>query len=202
MVKAQKRKPGRQVPEPGKKVVKRREQLLFLGILVLIVSGFTLTGLLGPTYNQDQNPLQDNRQTVGYIQATFTGNKQVLVTEARDTYAVLGEPRDTLALKNILGGDLILIGEGATALMVTNATRDQLDKERAENSILYQVGLCQSDVDITCFFEPDSPMNQTEYFEEYVLDNRTTYLETGIIAFPLPDYNPNPASDTNSVSLF
>lgn len=186
MVKAKRRRPTKNLPPPEKKTGSRREQIFFLLILLLIVSGFTLTGLISPTYDQPAEQTQANPENSRFIQATFLRNKQSLVKEIREQYVVLGEPYDMLSLKNKVDGDLIILGEGATALLVTNATKEELEEERDTNSILYQVGLCQSDVDIICFLESGDMLNQTEFFEEYVLNDMSTYLESDTIGFPLP----------------
>jgi len=186
MVKAKKRRDVKNLPPPRKKTGSRREQIFFLLILVLIVSGFTLTGMLSPTYNQPDQSNQPNPAASRYIQASFLGNKQFLITQVKDQFAVLGEPPDMLSLKNELGGDLIVIGEGATAVMVSNATEETLDAERDENSILYRVAICQADVEANCFLETNLTVNQTEFFEQYSLSNSSIHLGYTIIAFEVP----------------
>jgi hypothetical protein len=185
MVKARKRgKKIKAVDSETKKVRTKGAKVIFIIVLVLIFSGFTLTAFINPPIQtgngETQTPI---RQLYGLGQ--FIEVKEGGVLNLTGYHAVYGDPNKALGFKNLLRGDLIYLDEFITALILTNATRGEISEViEGENYIIYRIASCEG---FDCLVENESMVNESILFNVYLVNSTSGFLTSDMVGVPIPE---------------
>lgn len=160
------------------------KQLMILGILVLIFIGFTLTAFISPKYGEVENKPTQTRDTIPYIAGTYNSSVRAKILNLSGKYAVLGGSLEILRLERMIGGEIVVLGEGAIVLN-TAAALSEINKDRDENTILYAIALCNSSqYRFDCLIAPDHNMSDMLYFDLYDLNKQSRYFKSARIGIP------------------
>ncbi len=177
MVKAKKRrKTGKEI-----KLQKKKDRKIKIGtmfVLVLLFLGFTVAAYWGfsPQNTAPEEPVEDDNMDFGTGFPAGTG--QATVEELTGNRALFGQLEVPQDLSGRLEGDLYLLDNGLSQLILTNASEDEISDEARGDFIIYTVGVCE---DFDCLIT--NMTNETMVFDLYELDEDSAYLRTSTIGF-------------------
>jgi hypothetical protein len=176
MVKAIKRKTGK---ETGKKkrgkfmTNERMGQIMIMIILALIVIGFTVNVPFMFGGRGDEPGVEIDEPQVDYGLALPLGTMQASVKSIGDDNAVFGQLDLPLEAERRLNGQLYSLNNGLSQLILTNASRAEIDQKVSGNYIVYKIADCD---EFDCLIRDE--MNGTQSFDVYEVDEPSSMLKT------------------------
>ena len=181
MVKAIKRKGQDITPEPETKKMLTKTNLgkfVILATMALIVIGFTLNvpNISGPT-----PPTEPVNETQDYGIGTSVGTEQGNVSSLTEYNAVFGQLNVPDSLAERLNGDLYLLDNGVTHLIVTGSAADEIEEEASGSYIIYGIAGCDS---FDCLVMGGNSPNGTLPYTIYQLDKDSEYLNSKRVGIP------------------
>jgi hypothetical protein len=178
MVKAIKR--GKSDAPVEKKKTDRKMQILIIIILVLLVAGWSVGGIIG--FAGDMQTQQEEPETQGpdYGVGIAFGEKEGNVTGISEHKAVFGQLNVPDSLAERLDGDLYLLDNGVTHVILTDAEESKIDLEASGNYIIYDIADCGG---FDCLVQ--GLPNGTFSYKIYQLDKASDFLSTSQIGIML-----------------
>ncbi len=186
MVKAIKRKPEA-AKKPAEKQDKksRKIQIITLVALGLMVFGWTVGSYfgLGSNDRSGANPEPTTGKIIGG--GTPAGSKSGTIGEITDYHAVFGQLDDPLGASERLYGDLYLVDNGWSQIVLTNASIKDIGYGVNGNYIVYNVAFCG---DFDCLLDNKTVLglasnetSRTMTFDLYSLNMSSSFLRTATI---------------------
>lgn len=175
-IKAKKVKPEiRKVEKPAKK--SKRNQMLFLVLLMLILSGFVLGGI---TYNftNPEVPTTADNVELGYNIAEYVSSSELSAVNLSLGYGVFTNFGTASQLKSRFGGEIVVIENFVPVLFITNYKElERIEERLDEESLVYFVGTCSADGSETpCLVERNSNSETSDLFDVYRLSEDSKLL--------------------------
>ncbi len=163
-----------------KRELSTRKKLGVLVILLLIVSGFTVAAYYGMGGGGNQGPEPDDQPRTDYGIAASTGMESANVGQISSSRALFGQLDSPVSLAKRLGGELFVMSNGATYLIFTEASEEDIKAKAAGEYIIYRIAGCDTGFD--CLVE--GPVNGTANFDVYILDRNSSFIPTGMVGLP------------------
>jgi hypothetical protein len=184
MGKTKKRKIKRHVSTEEKKT-DRKVQIVILGIVALIVMGFTLTAFITPKYGGSGGNEEEEIIELDYLTATSKDTRSGDLFSETDIFGIFGEIADVYRLEKRIGGDLILLEGGVSGLLIGKFDEEDLAR-RSGTTILYSKSLClHGNETFDCFVtEGLFEGNTTPLFDSFGIVGDSEYLEDNVFGFP------------------
>lgn len=186
MVKAIKRKPiATEAAREKKKTFNVR--LFTIAVLGLMILGWTIGSYVGLTPQQNELPVQEPVEPeFGTGALIGMQDAQVgIVTGKRAVFGQLEVPGD---LKERLAGDLYLLDKGASQLIFTGSSKEQITEAASGNYIIYDIASCG---DFDCLLDEQAlgqlssnSTDKTMSFDVYSLNITSSFIKTGKVGFP------------------
>jgi len=185
MVKAIKRKPT--VTEAAREKKKTFNVRLFtIAVLGLMVLGWTVGSYIGLTPQQNEPTAQEPVEPEFGV-GTLIGAQDAQVGLVSDNRAVFGQLEVPGDLKERLAGDLYLLDKGASQLILTRSSKEQIEEAAAGSYIIYTIASCG---DFDCLLD-DQALSQVSgnstksmSFDVYSLNLTSSFVKTGKVGFP------------------
>jgi hypothetical protein len=185
MVKAIKRKPGKAtVSSKEKKKSFLTSKVMVLLFLVLFAGGWMVGGYMSLGGGDKQQTPQISSQQPEFGIGNFSGTEVGTIGERSKNLAIFGQLEVPLNLKERLSGDLYLLDGGASYLVLTNKTRDDVISTAAGSYIVYDIASCGG---FDCLLD-----NKTDWsnvtapsFDVYNLNVSSEFLTTNRVGFPI-----------------
>jgi len=180
MVKAIKRKDSSEtkVEAPKKKLQDRNwGKIVILVTMALIVVGFTMNV---PSFNSSQPEEQGyDTPTADYGVGFLTGPQEGEVGSSDGYKAIFGQLNSAQDTERRLDGDLYLLDNGLSQLILVNKTTEEIDAIANGNYIIYDVAFCDL---FDCLVQGE--VNGTNIYDIYELDIESEFLKTTMLGLP------------------
>lgn len=184
MVKAIKRQPGKAIAGPReKKKSILTSKFIVLLFIVLFAGGWMIGGYF--SFKEDGKPqdAQGASQQPEYGIGNLTGSEAGAIGQKSGNLAVYGQLEVPPSLKVRLDGDLYYLDNGASQLILTNKTRDEVASTIAGSYILYDVASCGA-FDCLLDNETDWANVTAPSFDVYNLNMTSKFLTTSRVGLP------------------
>jgi len=183
MVKAIKRTQGIEGASLKKKT--KSTKLMVTIVLLLLVLGFTIAGYFGMSQNSgQQTPGEEQNSTILYGIGTRAGSEKSKVSNITKYNAVFGQLATPLDTERRLNGDLYLLDQGYSQLILTNASADKIDQWTTGEFVIYRISTCS---DFDCLIDNETAANltnETLSFDIYTLNTTSRFLKTRTVGLP------------------
>lgn len=184
MVKAIKRQPGKATANPReKKKSFLTSKFIVLLFIVLFAGGWIIGGYMGFSGDDNRQTPQISAQEQEFGFGNFSGTEVGAIGEKSGNLAVFGQLDVPLNLKEQLSGDLYLLAGGASHLILTNKSRDEVASTADGSYIIYDIASCGA---FDCLLD-----NKTDWsdvaapvFDVYGLNCSSKFLTTSRVGFP------------------